>query len=82
VRQRVKGCCVQEDFAATMHQLSVAWRNMSDQEKERYRVAAKHSKTARRSSGASRSGGGRQRRATVSSVRRNVQRRALKTGLT
>ena len=30
----------QENFAETMRQLSAAWRNMSQQEKDRYRTAA------------------------------------------
>jgi len=42
--------CLQENFAETMRQLSAAWRTMSEQEKDRYRVAA----ARQSSSGASR----------------------------
>jgi len=34
---------MQENFAETMRQLSAMWRGMSDQEKDRYRAAARQS---------------------------------------
>ena len=44
--------CMKENFAETMRQLSAAWRNMTQAEKDRYRAAAaqttKTSKTAGR----------------------------------
>ena len=70
-------CGAKENFAETMRQLSVAWRNMSEEEKNRYRDAAAKSKSsggrrARSKSGASTGTGSRQRRAASVSTTENL----------
>jgi len=70
---------MKENFAETMRQLSAAWRNMSEQEKDRYRdVAAQQaapgrsSKTGKMAGGSarqrSRTSGSRQRQSTSVSL--------------
>jgi len=69
---------MKDNFAETMRELSAAWRNMSEQEKDRYRDAAAQqsaaggrSKTRKTTGGSrqrSRSGSARQRRSTSVSL--------------
>jgi len=74
---------VKENFAETMRQLSAGWRNMTEQEKDRYRnAAARQSVPGGRSNSKTRGGGrrssqgsggaARQRRSTSVSLRHHA----------
>jgi len=61
---------VQENFAETIQRLSAAWRNMSEKEKDRYRVAAARQSSAGGRSKTGKATGGARNRSRSSQYRR------------